>query len=97
MEASDTERWTSGQRCDLSSQRIPGTPGQVRLPEQGGDKRDFWIKPFSIFQTICFPREANGVSDGNRPHHYRLGLDRHADAQLPGALLQPLLHPTSRT
>ena len=38
MEASDAEGWTGGQRCGLSSQWIPGSPGQVRLPEQGGDE-----------------------------------------------------------
>lgn len=36
MEAGDAERWTGGQRCDLPPQWIPGTPGQVGLPEQGG-------------------------------------------------------------
>lgn len=37
MEASDAEHRIGGQRRDLPSQWIPGTPGQVSLPEQGGD------------------------------------------------------------
>lgn len=99
MEASDAQRRTGGQRRDLSSQWIPGTPGQVRLPERGGDQPAVCIHPFWFcsLQTICSAPQAHGLPERERPHHHRLGLVGHADAELPGVVPQQVVRKTSRT
>lgn len=57
------------------------------------------MKPlcFSSLQTVCDAHQANLRADRERPHQHRPGLVSHADAELPGAVLQPVVHPPSGT